>query len=379
MSVDAQRSADRRGRALHLLPLTPELIREWVEQYRAGHDGRFPTQGAGPIGDTGKSWRWLDQVLRIGGYGWKPGSSLSAWLDTAYPERRLTFEMVRAWVDAFRASHDGRFPHANSGAVAGTTRKWAGVDSAMEGGLVGDGRKISLRRWLDEQYPERQANKVLTPQMVRELVDAYRAVHDGAFPHASSGLIPDGTKTWGAIHAAMSAGLLGWPQAITLSAWLDANYPERTARTLLTPEMVRGWVDAYRAQHGGAFPTVRSGAVPGTDRLWSWVGQAMRTGACGWAPKTPLSAWLDAQYPEERRPLAFSEAQLLEWVSAYRALHQGVFPTATSGRVDGTDQTWRAVATALRMGWSGLGRKITLAAWIEEHFPVQCRGPNGRA
>lgn len=58
------------------------------------------------------------------------------------------------------------------------------------------------------------------------------------------------------------------------------------------------------------------------------------------------------------------------WVSIYRAEpgRDGAFPDARSGRIPGTDITWRAISDAFREG-RVVGRRVSFAWWLKNEFP----------
>src|SRR5271156_1195380 len=71
-----------------------------------------------------------------------------------------------------------------------------------------------------------------------------------------------------------------------------------------------------------------------------------------------------------RRPrhlkLPLRIAQILRWADAYHA-HIGRWPSPDSGHVSGTNETWMAVASALKHGRRGLPGSTSLSKLLAEH------------
>lgn len=285
-------------------------LHQWTVTYRAAHGGRFPHAGSGAIPDAGLTWNAVNCALINQSWGWPVRTTLSAWLDTQFPERTarggdvLAIDQVRRWVDDHRALHDGRFPNAASGAIPGVGVTWHQVNHAMINGTVRLPQHTTLAAWLDQQYPQRLVGRLALadPAIVRHWVDDYRAGHGGAFPAQGSGDIAGTGLTWRALHNAMVREHLGWLGSVTLAAWLDRHYPEeRKAPMEVTPRRLRRWVDAWRAAHDGRFPSRKSGQVPDAGRTWSAIEAVMVT---HWPGVTSLARWLDQHYPAERaRPV----------------------------------------------------------------------------
>lgn len=289
------------------------------------------------------------------------------------PAQSLTTEVLARWVDEFRACHDGKFPSNRSGVIPGANRSWRSVDAAMRIGGGGWPEKISLLAWLDRQYPARLNRIRMTPPVVRHYVDDYRARHDGAFPTQRSGRISDTEKTWGTLWMSVPNRRDGWPAHITFGTWLDEQYPERIAARAkhLSPDIVRAWVERFRAAHNGKFPSTVSGPIPDTDKTWGAVDSAMTQCNAGWTQRTSLAVWLDEQYPERVRQL--TPELLRRWVEDYRDRHEGRFPTLTSGQIAGTNKTWAAVGAAMKKGFSGWTQKTSLALWLDQQYPGRIR------
>jgi hypothetical protein len=89
-------SLPRRARQM----LTVEQVCEWVDIYRAAHEGEFPTVAAGAIkdrkgDDTGETWKAVDSLFKSAAKGFPARGlqhcgfgSLADFLDKTYPTER---------------------------------------------------------------------------------------------------------------------------------------------------------------------------------------------------------------------------------------------------------------------------------------------------
>lgn len=167
--------------------LSVEQIREWVDAHRDAHGGKFPSVESGKIfnadgSDTGETWMALNQlfVRSVHGYPARGLSglgytSLRDFLDRNYPAARdnhLSIERLMEWVNAYRLSHDGRFPTSHSGAVfnpdgSEAGESWRGIDALFRTGMQGSPARglrgcgyWSLAEFLDKMFPnERQPKR----------------------------------------------------------------------------------------------------------------------------------------------------------------------------------------------------------------------------
>ena len=351
----AEVGAGRRG------DLSVAQIREWVEVYRGANEGRFPSSLSGEIlsadgSPTGETWGGLDSLFRIAQRG-RPArglqnsgfTSLSDFLDKSYPGERVekqdfSIEQIRGWVDAHRATNDGKFPSSLSGKILNadgseTGENWSGLQSlfrtAQKGsparGLGGLSFK-SLRDFLDKEYPGERKVRIekadLSIDQIKGWVDAHRAANDGKFPSLSSGEVlnadrsPTG-ETWKKLDALFRTVQKGRPARglqnsgfTSLSDFLDKSYPDereiREKKQDPSIEQIREWVDVHRAANAGKFPSVKSGEVLNADgsptgETWKGLDELFRKAQKGRPARglqhsgfTSLSDFLDKTYPTER-------------------------------------------------------------------------------
>lgn len=342
--------------------ISVEQLRQAVDAYRLAHGGRFPTaydDDALP----GLTWERIDSRLRDGHRGLPGGTSLSKWLDEAYPAERyqapITSASMLAWVTAHLAANGGDFPHVASGQIPGVNRTWMNLNDALRKRQLAFTRCSSLSAWLDEQFPldRKKPAARLTANMILELVDGYRAEHDGAFPYRESGKVAGLNMTWTQLDNALRQG------GKSLAKWLVKRYPDFVE---VPEQRLRAWVDEYARESERALPTSASGEIPGTGWTWTQVDRAFRSGAWRWSTDNSLSAWLDATFPAER---ILTPANVRTWVENHVALH-GSFPTKDSSTpVAGESAwTWRRINSAMTTGSHGWSTKVTLAAWLDRQY-----------
>lgn len=341
--------------------ITIEQLRQAVEAHRLANGGRFPTSAEG-WALPGLAWGTIDTRLRDGACGLPGGSSLSRWLDDAYPAERTspyTSASLRAWVTAHRNANGGAFPHVDTGAIPGTDRTWKNVNDALRRGL--DFTKCrSFSSWLDDQFPldRRKKAALITSNLILVLVEAYRAENDGEFPYRESGKVAGLNMTWTQLDNALRQG------GKSLAKWLGKRYPEFVE----VPEhRLLAWVEAYARENDRALPAQQSGEIFGTGWTWHLVDRALRSGAWSWAKAGGLSAWLDATFPAER---FLTPENVRAWADAHLDTH-GTFPTKESAlRVaEGSCWTWQRIHGAMMAGSYGWPEKLSLARWFDREYP----------
>jgi hypothetical protein len=211
--------AEKRGvkHRLYAPPLSLEQVLRWADAHYQ-RTGAWPLSTSGPIAGTrGETWQGAHQALHCGRRSFTGGSSLARVLlkyrgvrkGAAVP--RLTVKQILAWADVY-FRRTGRWPTRDSGPVAGAPGEtWACIDAA----LINNGRSLrggwSLAQLLEKK--RRVRNRKHLPDLrigaILRCADAYCARH-GKWPQHTSGPIPEMPReTWGAVHAALYAGLRG--------------------------------------------------------------------------------------------------------------------------------------------------------------------------
>lgn len=129
--------------------------------------------------------------------------------------------------------------------------------------------------------------------------------------------------------------------------------------------MVQQWVAAHLAANNGTLPHAHSGAIPGADRTWLSVNDAIRTRKVTFTTCTSLAEWLADQYPQlkRNRSARLTADRISELVAAYRAANSGDFPFRESGRIADLNFTWAHLDNTFIQAGS------SLASWMQKRYP----------
>lgn len=152
-------------------------------------------------------------------------------------------------------------------------------------------------------------------------------------------------------------------------------------REIPSLDVIRGWVNAYRAEPGrdGAFPDAKSGKIPGTEITWRALSDAFREGRV-LDERVSFGWWLKTEFPAEYRPeIQITHDFLRDAVDAFRTEFNGAFPNAHSGNLPGTSVTWFAVDAKMKEGAFpldgpmqknlGIAPRYSLGHWLYTHYP----------
>ncbi len=141
----------------------------------------------------------------------------------------------------------------------------------------------------------------------------------------------------------------------------------------ISVERILEWADTHKARQGD-WPTMTSGAIPGTDVTWACVNGWLRHGHRGLLGGSSLSRCLyqHRDVKPGRTPPPLSQQQVLAWADAHFAA-QGKWPTVQSGPVSGTRETWLGIDSALRSGGRGLHGGTSLAQLLARRRGVRNR------
>jgi hypothetical protein len=366
----------RRGFRPHL---AIKRILAWADAHYQAR-GEWPTRRSGQVRNSAheETWAALDAALKEGRRGLAGRSSLARLL----AERRdvwpsLSVEQILAWADAYHAAH-GRWPTRDSGWIPGVYReRWARVDHDLRVGHRGLPGGSTLARLLAEQRGVRNVHTVpqLSCEQILTWADAHHAA-TGRWPTADSGPIQGAPgETWSAINTALVEGRRGLSGKATLSRVLVASRGREAlnGRPTLTVDRILAWADAHHAAHG-RWPVEDSGAVDGAlGENWGAISQALLYGRRGLTPGSSLARLLD-EHRGVRNPRdlpALTLVQILAWADAHYDAH-GEWPSGRAGRVaEAPDEDWGNIDLALRKGFRGLTRGMTLARLLTERRPEQ--------
>ncbi len=282
--------------------------------------------------------------------------------------RMLDIEEILAWADAHHAGLR-KWPTAYSGKIPETTETWLQIDKCLRTGLRGLSGGTSLPRLLEERrgVPVGKTPPPLSEEQILAWADAYFAAQ-GKWPTAHSGAIPGTRETWSAVQHALVKGARGVGPGSTLPRLLAERRGARNRLRAppLTEEQILAWADAHFATHG-KWPTQSSGPIPGTGETWAGVHMSLARGQRGLPGYSSLALLLAERRGARHQILlpALSERQILAWADAFFA-ERGKWPNEDSGAIAGTDETWPAVASAMRRGGRGLPRRLSLPQLLAE-------------
>ncbi|MEW6250748.1 MAG: hypothetical protein AB1716_08880 [Planctomycetota bacterium] len=285
---------------------------------------------------------------------------------------------ILAWADAHRR-RTGRWPNAHSGEVPEAPwENWAIIDQALRSGCRGclGGSSIGLLLYRHRGRPLGlpRPRPRLTIRQILGWADAYHR-RTGRWPaaHTPGCVAPDRTETWPALDCALAAGMRGLRGGTTLARLLlrcrGVRRPGSRYRPRLTIRQILAWADAHHARCG-RWPAFGTGPVhEARDETWCGIHQALEHGRRGLRPGYTLASLLERRRgaPNKRHRPRLSPDQIVSWADAYHRRH-GKWPTPTAGPILGApNETWRAVAAALRAGMRGLPGGDTIARLLERY------------
>ncbi|WP_228535708.1 hypothetical protein [Noviherbaspirillum malthae] len=399
------------------MPRTPLVqfdvanLRDWVDAYRNHPDNptrTFPMRSSGIANAKGWTWASIDRSLLKGVFGEHRAQRLSQWLNDAYPDERapLTPAKLADLVEAYRRHPDnpGReFPTYHSQRPAELypngdgMRSWRTIHAAMVRGLNGFPERITLADWLDREYPEERG--MLTRSMLRRMVAAYRDHPSNVrheFPSVRSHQPDDWDLAgapgfaWTSVNAAMMLRQRGFAEGLTLTAWLDREYP--VERGVLSSLLVRELVEEYVADPANdtrALPTGTSGEIDvltevwGVPMTWARLSKMMAAGTHGFPEKITLPRWLKREFagsapihsPAHGQAIRrVSPGTVRAWIDRYRcdpANPARRFPTADLSLVPGGPMVWAQVAIMMALGSRGFGERIDFEDWLDREYGLE--------
>ena len=361
-------------RNIHDLPaVTIEQVLKWAENHKAA-TGSWPRFKSGPILDTEETWAGINAALKRGSRGLPAVGSLAEFLAVYCDVRNrgnlpsLTVDQVLAWADEHKAAK-GNWPNRNSGQIIGTDEIWERINDALMVGTRGLPAGQSVARLLAEHRDARNP-KALSPLSVKKILTWADAHKDatGTWPGKESGRVHGTDETWAGINSALIRGSRALDQG-SLADLLAKHSRVRNRKRLppLSVEQILKWADAFKKSTGG-WPNKNNGAVTGTNETWGGINVALERGGRG----IPGGSSLPKLFGEHRDvrnradlPL-LTVKQILVWADAHKAV-TGCWPTTKSGKIDGTDETWSGVGSALQRGTRGLRSRSSLVKVLVKH------------
>ena len=287
-------------------------------------------------------------------------------VDRVSEQPPLTIAQILEWADEHKAK-TGTWPSATSGKVGETNELWILVDQALRLGSRGLSPGSSVAKLLSmlRGKPNRKSlPRLAFPQILKWADDHFR-VHR-KWPSNRDGRIGATHETWQNVAAAMRIGGRGLPRAITLADLLAQERGVSNIHNLppLNIQMILEWADDYHIKHG-AWPKVKSGVIAGRSETWASIDNYLRQGRRSLPRGSSLAKLLARKRGAVNRKgkTRLTTTQILKWADAHKD-RTGRFPTAQSGKVVGTDETWMGVSMALHKGLRGLSGGTSLAKFL---------------
>ncbi|MBI3822620.1 MAG: hypothetical protein HY289_08070 [Planctomycetes bacterium] len=348
-------------------------ILEWADAHHR-RTGRWPTHESGRIpGTFDEKWRAIDENLRRGQRGLRPGSSISRLLAAYRGHRnrkalpRLKIRIILLWVDAYH-HRTGQWPNKRSGPIPEAPGEtWSGVNTALIAGIRHLPGGSSLPRLLSERRGVRNIQDLPHMSVAQILIwaDAHHQ-RTGRWPKINSGPIREAPgETWSAVDSALWACKRWIRKRTSLARLLTMHRGVRNEKNLpdLTIRQILEWADAHH-RRTGAWPKRTAGRIvdaPGEN--WHAVGANLHHGGRGLPAGSSLPRLLQ-EHRGVRNHKALPRltcARILRWARAHRR-RTGHWPTRQSGPIpDAPQETWGAINSALQIGGRGLPAGSSLA------------------
>ncbi len=358
--------------------LTIKQILTWVDAHKAA-TGAWPKQNSGSVLGTDETWSAINDAMNRGSRGLPGGSSIAKLLDDKRSVRNiqalpdLTIKQILAWADAHKTA-TGVWPKGNSGSVKGMDERWSAINQSLMKGSRGLRGGVSLAKLLKVKrgvsYIHGQPD--LSIEQILAWADAHHAA-TGEWPKKTSGSVKGADETWEKISYTMDRGGRGLPRGLSLAQLLysERDVRNRLALPELTVTQIVAWADAHEAATG-AWPTLKSGSVNGTEESWAEIDAALRGARRGLQIRASLAQLLASERGVRNKQalLELTTQQILEWADGYKVA-TGEWPKRKSGPVKGTDETWSSIDAALRVGGRGLPTESSLAELLHAERGVR--------
>jgi superfamily II DNA or RNA helicase len=355
-------------------PLTVERILEWADLHKAA-TGKWPTQNAGTIEGTNENWSAVSQCLFYGLRSLPGGETLSQLLakhrghqpkNTLPP---LTYADILAICDAYFQAH-GTYPDVKSGYCESLAMTFHSLDGVMRQGRRGLTKRITLAQLLAAERGKRNPAGLpaLTQPQIKQWILEFHKTH-GRYPRRNDGPIPNSHDTWETVANAMLNGLRGLTSRKTLRRYVADTFD---AGARLTESKVLKWCDEYRAQHGNYPNSSTTGPIPGTTETWQGIVGACGNGTRGLKRTLPQLLAARRGVRNIQNAAALTVDQILRWARSHKR-RTGKWPTATSGPIPNTLETWSGIDVASKRGRRGLSQKRSLAQLLADEAGVRYR------
>ena len=141
---------------------------------------------------------------------------------------------------------------------------------------------------------------------------------------------------------------------------------KRITKKDLTEEWIIEKAKEYKEKHN-QWPSEYSDEIEGTKELWSRIDKALYNGFRGLPGGSSLNQLLIKHGLKEKQ-LDLTEEWIIEKAKEYQENHEdGMLPYLTSGKVEGTNESWRNLSANLKKGHRGLPGGISLPELFIKH------------
>ncbi|MFM7207334.1 MAG: DEAD/DEAH box helicase family protein, partial [Planctomycetaceae bacterium] len=208
----------------------------------------------------------------------------------------------------------------------------------------------------------------LTIEKILAWADEHKAA-TGEWPQREEPMPPggDAAERWRNIDAILKRGGRGLHGGTSLARLLHEHRQAVYVRddSALSERVILAWADAHHAKHG-EWPTANSGTIEGTAEKWSRVNRCLLEGRRGLPGNSSLADLLHRARGVRNlgRLPNLTHAQILKWADQHYQ-NNNFWPSAKSGRIKGTLETWNGVAKSMMRGTRGL-RPLTLADLLQQ-------------
>jgi superfamily II DNA or RNA helicase len=361
----------------NLPDLSISQILKWADSH-FDETGEWPGSKSGAVAKTEETWSGIDAALRSGNRGFPGESSLTLVLKkhrnaiNHLNQPDLTIAQILAWADT-HFGITGKWPNQYCDSIPGTEETWKGVNQALMKELRGLKGKTSLAKLLQtERNVHNQRNQ---PRIKERDILSWADAHfreTGQWPTQNSGRIAGTKEVWRRINNALMYGLRGLVGSSSLAQLLEEErgVPNLAKRPTLKEDQILAWADKYH-ERTGKWPNRNSGGIAGTTESWSAIDSALMVGNRGLLSGSSLARLLAKKRGviHNLNKSNLSIELILSWADAFKQKF-GSWPNQTSGPIEGTDESWAKVNSALIEGLRGLPGNSSVAKLLEERRGV---------
>ena len=143
-----------------------------------------------------------------------------------------------------------------------------------------------------------------------------------------------------------------------------------TERPPLTNEQILAWADVHKARTG-KWPLRTSTELPVEAETWAAINSALVAGNRGLPRNSSLSRLLAEHrgVPNRKDLPQLTAETIVRWAKAHRRA-TGKWPNVYSGRISGTDDTWKRINGCLAKGVRGAVQYPSLAALLRDRCGI---------